>query len=286
MDEHVEDVGHVDEPRLERDRLPLQAVRVARAVPALVMGAGDPLRDAEHLGVAVGQHAGAEHGVGLDHLELLVGELAGLEQDGVGDRDLAQVVQRRRVADEPDEPVVPRDVARHPRRERGDALRVLGRVVVAVLRRQREPAQRVDADGLRVAERTQRLAGHDRLELAEPPAHRPVLEAQGEPPHAGLVEAPARVGQLVDRHHRRARVQAQRVELHAHGVGRGPGQRDDHLRLGGGRLDRDEVEHGDEVHRGAPRGAELRAQTFGRLARAPDDKDPSARERAVIHTAT
>ena len=179
--EDVEDVGDVDEPRLERDRLAREAVGIAAAVPALVVRAGDPLRDAEHLRLAVGEHARAEHRVRLDDLELLVGELAGLEQDRVRDRDLAEVVQRRGLADEPDEAVVHAHVARHPGGERADPLGVLGRVVVAVLRRQREPLERVEADRLRVAERAERLAGDDRLQLAEAAAHRPVLEHEREP---------------------------------------------------------------------------------------------------------
>ena len=76
-----------------------QAVGVAGAVPALVVGARDLLGGLEQLRLAVREHARAEHGVRLDDLELLVGEAAGLEQDRVGDRDLADVVQRRGVAD-------------------------------------------------------------------------------------------------------------------------------------------------------------------------------------------
>ena len=195
-------------------------------------------------------------------------------------------MQRRGLADEPDEPVVLPHVARHPGGEGADALRVLGRVVVAVLRREREPPERVDADRLRVAERAQRLAGHDGLQLAEPAAHRPVLEHEREPAHARVAERRPSVVQLVDRHDRRAGVEPERVQPRAARPRRRAGQREDHLGLRRGRLDRDEVEHRHEVHGRAPGRAELRAEALGRLPRAADDQHTSARERAVIHTAT
>ena len=56
--------------------------------------------------------------------------------------------------------------------------------------------------------------------------------------------------------------------------------------LGGGRLDRDEVERGDEVDRRAARRGQLCAQALGRLRGPADDEDAGARERVVIHTAT
>ena len=65
-------------------------------------GGGGRSRSAicEQLRVAAGEHARAEHRVGLDDLELLLGQPPGLEQDRVRDRDLADVVQRRGAADE------------------------------------------------------------------------------------------------------------------------------------------------------------------------------------------
>jgi hypothetical protein len=71
--------------------------------------------------------------VRLDDLELLVGQRAGLEQDRVRDRDLADVVQRRGAADE-------RDLrsgswsTRASGGEVGERARVHVRVVVAVCR--------------------------------------------------------------------------------------------------------------------------------------------------------
>src|SRR4051795_2109345 len=57
VDEDVEHVGHVHEAPDERDVGARQRVRVARAVPALVVGARDALRHLEQLGVRVGEHA-------------------------------------------------------------------------------------------------------------------------------------------------------------------------------------------------------------------------------------
>ena len=96
VDEHVEHVG--DRARAAPTSgiaSPREPVRVAAAVPALVVRAGDPLGHLEHLGAAVLEHARAEHRVGLDDLELLRLEPPGLEQDRVRDGDLAEVVQRR-----------------------------------------------------------------------------------------------------------------------------------------------------------------------------------------------
>ena len=213
--------------------------------------------------------------------------LPGLSRIESGIAILPEVVQRRGLADEPDEPVVLPDVARHPRGERADALRVLGRVVVAVLRREREPPQRVDADRLRVAERAQRLAGHDRLELAEAAAHRPVLE------HA------ARAGAR-----RRAPSGRPSAASSATGTTGGPasspsgssctrtasGSVSPSARttcgLRGRRLGGDEVERGHEIDRRAARRAELRAKALGCLAVPADNQDAGAGEGVVIHTAT
>src|SRR5215207_8850498 len=65
VDEDVEHVGDVHEAPHERDVGARQRVRVAGAVPALVVGAGDALRHLEQLGLRVGEHAGARLGVGL-----------------------------------------------------------------------------------------------------------------------------------------------------------------------------------------------------------------------------
>jgi hypothetical protein len=60
VDEHVEDVRDVGDPRHDRDVLARQAVRVALPVPALVVVAHDPLGDLEQLGVPARQHPRSE----------------------------------------------------------------------------------------------------------------------------------------------------------------------------------------------------------------------------------
>ncbi len=92
-DERVEHVGDGDDPPRHRDRLAEQTGRVARAVPALVVVERHLGRELDERGGAAGQDLGADRGVGLHHLELGGRERAGLQQDGVGDSDLADVVQ-------------------------------------------------------------------------------------------------------------------------------------------------------------------------------------------------
>ena len=128
----VERVGDEDDPRAERDVLARQAVRVAAAVPGLVVVA-DPRvdrRDAEALEQPV-----ADLGMLAQHDQLLVVERAGLLQDAVGDRDLAEVVQQ---AGEPqllDRLVVEAQRAGDALDEPADRLRV--RAGVGVLARRR-----------------------------------------------------------------------------------------------------------------------------------------------------
>ena len=52
------------------------------------------------------QGRGAQLGMGSHHRPFLVGEFAGLQEDGVGDAHLAHIVQRRRLVDELDRLVV------------------------------------------------------------------------------------------------------------------------------------------------------------------------------------
>jgi hypothetical protein len=151
-------------------------------------------------------------------------------------------------------------VARHPGRQRADALRVLGRVVVAVLRRQREPAQRVEPDRLRVAEGGERLAGHDRLELRQPAAHGAVLEQEREPPDPARAERASLRREVVDGHHGRAGVEPERVQARAHGLRIRVAERQDHLRLRGRGLGGHELDRGHEIDRRAARLAQLCAQ--------------------------
>ena len=82
------------------DRIALQLVRVAAAVPALMVPAADGIGHLQQGlvfladGVAqVPQDAGTLHRVGLDHRVFFGGQAAGLVEDLSGDHDLAQVVQ-------------------------------------------------------------------------------------------------------------------------------------------------------------------------------------------------
>ncbi|VUD74497.1 hypothetical protein MET9862_05128 [Methylobacterium symbioticum] len=97
--ERVEHIGHRDDAGGERDLLARPTMRVAAPVPALVMGLGNVGREADQLAGAAAEDAGAEMGVRLDQVELGRIELARLQQHGIGDGDLAHVVERRREID-------------------------------------------------------------------------------------------------------------------------------------------------------------------------------------------
>ena len=93
--EHVADRADAAD---ERDVLAGEAGRVAAAVPALVVGAGDDLAHLHERRARAGEQVGADRRVALHDLPLGVGERARLAEDRVGDRDLADVVHRARVA--------------------------------------------------------------------------------------------------------------------------------------------------------------------------------------------
>src|SRR6266702_2737908 len=83
-----------DNPPLQRNLLALQPVRVARSIPPFMMGEGDGRR---HLQERVGrpmQDVAADNGMRLDNLELLGSEAVRLEQDGIRNTDLADIVHR------------------------------------------------------------------------------------------------------------------------------------------------------------------------------------------------
>ena len=103
-DQRVEHVGHGHDAGGQGDVLTLEAAGVAPAVPLLVVVVGQVHGLLEVARGALGDHVhrpgddlAAGGGVGLHDLELLVGQLAGLVEDGVGHLDLAHVVQRRGV---------------------------------------------------------------------------------------------------------------------------------------------------------------------------------------------
>jgi hypothetical protein len=218
VDEHVEDVGDGGDPGHRGDLLAGEAVGVARAVPALVVVADDPLGHLEQLGGGPAEHARAEQGVGLDHLVLLSGEPARLEQDGVGDRDLAEVVQRRRLPDEPHHPVAVTGAAREQRGQVADPLGVLVGVVVAVLRRQCQAPQALELGRVELAAARDRLGGDHALELRRPVAQRVQLHECAQAAGGDRVERVARADHVEHGDHGRAEPQPQRVQAGADAI--------------------------------------------------------------------
>ena len=95
MCECIEDVGDRDDSADEWDGFARKSLRVARAVPALVVAFSDDPGQLKSRRAAAKQQARAERGVGLHDRLLLCAQLGGLEQDAVLDRELADVVQRR-----------------------------------------------------------------------------------------------------------------------------------------------------------------------------------------------
>ncbi len=116
--------------------------------------------------------------VGLDDRALLRRQRAGLQQDRVGDRHLADVVQRRRVLQALAELRVHADVFGQQHREAPDALDVRAGVLVAELDRHRQPL-----DGLRLGDLELRQRA---FELG-----RAVLDLVFERHPAALAELPA-----------------------------------------------------------------------------------------------
>ena len=157
--ERVEDVGDRDDAPLDRDLLAGEAARVAAAVPLLVVAERDRRGHVEDRGGGAAQQAVALLGVGLDDRALLGGERAGLQQDRVGDRDLADVVQRRGVAHQLAELAVEADLLGEQRREAPDALDVRAGVLVAELDRHREAPHGLRLRDLELGERAVQLAG-------------------------------------------------------------------------------------------------------------------------------
>ncbi len=138
------------------------------------MAEGNFLRHAQHAEAAPREDAGADRCVRLDLLELLDRELPQLQEDGVGDADLADVVQRGRAPDEQDLPVAQPEMPRQEGRHLPDALGVLPRLVVAELRRAGEPLDDLVLRRLEVA----RALPHLRLEDLVLALHLEVQEAR------------------------------------------------------------------------------------------------------------
>ena len=94
--ECIEDVGDGDDASFERDLLTLEAPRVAAPVPALVVRPGNGGRKLEQLAAGATEQIVTDIRVLVHQPPLLVRQHPRLAQDLVPDRDLADVVQRRR----------------------------------------------------------------------------------------------------------------------------------------------------------------------------------------------
>ena len=130
----------MDDPCAERDLLPLQAVRIAEAVEALVVVA-----DRRHGVVQEAEPVDDPRAlvrVALHERPLLVGEHGRLEQDRVGDRELADVVEERRVAEQVELGLRKPQLAADRERELLHAPRMAGRVRVARVDGRREALHR------------------------------------------------------------------------------------------------------------------------------------------------
>ena len=97
-------IGHRHDLRGDGNLLLFKPVRVAAPVPALMMPAADSVGRLDKVGLLqerqLFQNFRTDRGVGLHDLEFFLRQLAGLVQDGLGDIDLADVMQRRSGADE------------------------------------------------------------------------------------------------------------------------------------------------------------------------------------------
>jgi hypothetical protein len=129
--QRVEHVGHREHAGRQRDDLARQPVRVAAAVPALVVMADHQLGLAEELDLA--QDLPAHQRMALHQRPLFRRQRLGLPQDRVRHRDLADVVQQEA---ELDLGVVDERRVEHPgdlHAVGGDALGVLAGVGVTRL---------------------------------------------------------------------------------------------------------------------------------------------------------
>jgi len=125
----VEAVGDGEDAGAEWDLGAGQSARVAGAVPALVVGEHDLAGDLAE--ACLGHEGGADVGVPVHHLALLVSERPRLEEHLVGDADLANVVEQE--AEDDLRVVGEQRIDRHAHRlaERGDPLDVTAGGLVA-----------------------------------------------------------------------------------------------------------------------------------------------------------
>jgi hypothetical protein len=137
-------VGHHDDPRLERDLLARQRVRVAATVGALVV-VEDPARLLGQVGR--GDDVVAELAMRLHRRVLVVRQRARLLQDPVGHADLADVVQQPGEAYLGDTRRRQAELGRHQRAQLGDGLAVVARARVLRV----DGAGQSGGEGMRVA---------------------------------------------------------------------------------------------------------------------------------------
>ena len=140
----VEGVGDRRDPGRQRNVLGRDPQWVSGAVPPFVVVLGDFLGYLEQRDLTARENLGPDRRVSLDELELGLAEGSRLEQDRVGDPDLPDVVEGRRAGDELGvAPLEPERMGEQPRQP-SDAARVLARVVVAILGREREPVENLE----------------------------------------------------------------------------------------------------------------------------------------------
>ena len=156
----VERVGDVDDPGAERDLLAAEPVRVAGAVEALVVVADRRHRVLEEAEAV--DDARALLGVALHQRPLLARQARRLEEDRVRDRELADVVEERRVAEQVELRLREAELAADRERELLHAPRVAGGVRVARVDRRREGLHR---RGRALAQQPVRLLERDVLRL-------------------------------------------------------------------------------------------------------------------------
>ena len=153
VDEDVEHVGDRHEAAGERDLLARQAVRVARRRPSARGGSGDALGGLEQRRRPSSRIRAPTAAWVLTTSNSSAVSRSGLSRIESGIAILPRSCSGAACADQLDLGVVEPEPPAEARRHRADALGVLPGVVVAVLGRQREPAQRVAwrVDGAAVA---------------------------------------------------------------------------------------------------------------------------------------
>ena len=147
--DHVEDVGDRDDAAGERDAVAGGAVRIALAVPALVVVCDRVRPLAEPRAQRRGE-AGAELGMAADQLPLRVRRAPGLVEDLGRHLELADVVQQRGPVEAVDVVAAEPELLRDHLRVGADALGVAARQPVVRAELGDEPEQALDGFGRRL----------------------------------------------------------------------------------------------------------------------------------------